>query len=274
MELRAAAGSGAPGEVVALLRLSLPELPVVFGAVSLGCPATLQAVLDHGEDPDETYGGLSPLSFCVMIATAAPLQPLEGVPRRPNLTLDTALEIVRALLSAGATPSTEDLWMACYLPDSALGELLLASACGPQLVSGVGSLGRPLLSIAGIHCPALVYPLLERGASLREFGPDGVLPVKMDIAVFQDARWKLLRMLYLLHRRGCVAIPMHLVRVIGAFLTEPLSLKAGGSARASAAPPQEAFAFFTEPLEMSSMRDTRVPPSFLVAPPPLPLFPA
>jgi hypothetical protein len=272
MELREAAGSDASGEVVAILRLSLPDLPVVFGAVSLGCPSALRAVLDYGEDPDETYAGLSPLSLCVMIATATPLQQLEGlgVPRRPNLTMDVLRELVGTLIAAGATPTTEDLWLACYLPDATIGELLLASARGPQLVSGVRALGRPLLSVAGIHCPDLIYPLLERGASLREFGPDGVLPVRMNPAVFRDARWKLLRMLYLLHGRGCVAVPVPLLRAIGLFLAEPVSLKS----RAISMGPQEILSPISPLSPRENMSELPLPPFTTVAPPPLPLFSA
>jgi hypothetical protein len=128
-----------------------------------------------------------------------------------------------------------------------------------------------LLSVAGIHCPGLVYPLLERGASLREFGPDRVLPVRMDPAVFEDARWKLLRTLYLLHERGCIAIPMQLVQVIGTFLAEPGGLKASASVWST-----EGFSlgFAIEPL---GLNDLPVPPLTAlqpIPPLPLPLFPA
>jgi hypothetical protein len=220
-ELSEATRNGALGEVVALLRLCCPDLPVVFSAVSIGCPATLQAVLDHQEDPDEKSEGLSPLSMCVMISTATPMQPHRGMARRPNFTLDTGIELLRALLSAGATPTTEDLWRACHINNAALGGLLLGAANGAQLVAAGRQ--RSLLRVAGMHCPDLVYPLLDRGASLAEFGPDGVLPKMINPSVFREARWKLLRTLCLLHGRGFLPIPNHLLRLIGHFIAEPFA---------------------------------------------------
>jgi hypothetical protein len=220
METRAAAESGDIDEVAALLRLAHPELPVVFSAVSLGCPAVVRAVLERGEDPDAPSEGLSPLSLCVVVATATPMQPYAGMRCRPSFEMGTAVEIARELLAAGAAPKTEDLWLACHSRDAALGAVLLASGRGAGLVTGAEP--RSWLSVAGACCPDLVFPLLDRGASLAEFGPyPGVLPAKIDPTVFREARWKLLRNLCLLHSRGCLAIPDNLLGVVGSFLAGP-----------------------------------------------------
>jgi hypothetical protein len=270
-ELREAAGSGAVDEVMAILRLSHPDLPLVFSAVCLGCVPALQTVLEQGTNPDEKFDGLTPLSLCMMISGATPMQHT-GLPRRPNLELDTTLEIVRALLSAGATPTAEDLWRACHSTNSALGELLLDSAYGAQLVQPGGQ-PPPLLRLAAMHCPDLVYPLLARGASQRaEFGPDGVLPDIINPAVFREARWKLLRVLYLLYGRGSLPFAKPLLGMVGAFLAEPVRLGANASAPCHHSIPPMPFSL--APLDMFP---TPPPLSSEPASPPLrplPLFSA
>jgi hypothetical protein len=272
LELELAASSGDGSEVVVLLRLYLPLLPSVFSAVSLGKLSILQAALDHGADPNEQSDGLSPLSLCIMASTAAPMQPQSGMPRRPNITVETGLEMVHALLSAGAIPTTEDLWQACNMNNAALGKLLLDSGHGTRLVAAGGENGS-LLRVAGMKCPDLVYDLMECGASQADFGPDGV-PETIDLSVFRVARWKQLRTLYLMHGRGCVPIPKHLCRLISAFLAEPLRLRSTSGKKAT---PRgnggfNRFPIFAEEIDCPSVFCMAPPGLYELFPPPPALF--
>jgi hypothetical protein len=265
VELRTLSRSGAVDEVLALLHLSQPQLPVVFSAVSLGCPSTLQAVLDYGADPDETSAGISPLCLCIIVASATPMPPHAGMLRRPNLTIETAVMMVRSLLFAGATPTTMDLWRACHIQSAALGEQLLASRDGATLV---GDGARPVLKLAATHCPDLVYPLLARGASLRELG--GV-PPGTSAGVFRDARWKLLRTLCLLHGRGCLAIPKNLLASVGAFLAEAVLFEPDAGADDMGRDPD---AFLMGLNDVCTACPAPLPLFLSLPPPPLPLFSA
>jgi hypothetical protein len=118
-----------------------------------------------------------------------------------------------------------------------------------------------------VHCPDLIYPLLERGASLAEFGPDGLLPCTIDIDVFRDARWKLLRTLYLLNGRGCLPMPNHLLGFVGAFLAEPLYLTRGSLPQEMERQP---FALSLGPLDMYNLCSP--PPFPSLSPPPFALL--
>jgi hypothetical protein len=193
------------------------------------------------------------------------MQPHAGLSCRPNFEMGTALEIVRALLSAGATPKTEDLWLACHCSEAALGALLLASPRGERLVTGAAP--RSWLSVAGVYCPDLVFPLLDRGASPRlEFGPfPGALPAKVAPSVFREARWKLLRTLYLLHGRGCLAIPSNLLGTVGTFLAEPVPVRSGAAAGDQDHHP---LALSLGLFEMCGAHPLPLPPFLSVTPPP------
>lgn len=205
-------------QVLALLRLSFPDRPAVFGALSIGCADSLRTVLSRGADPDEKFDGLSPLAYCIL-STRNPMAlygRASGIFALRNFTVETATELISALLCAGATPTTEDMRRACFTDTPAIGNLLLGSGLLPTDRASLS----PLLIMASEHCPDLVYPLLEHGAELPHVLPPGTRP-----DVFLEAQWKQVRTLYMLDGRRCLPISKELLAVIAAFLTEPIRLR-------------------------------------------------
>jgi hypothetical protein len=218
-EIRNAHLSADVDEVLALVRLSFPDRPAVFNALSIGCVDTLRTVLSRGADPNETFfDGLSPLAYCIL-STANPMT-LDyrtfGVSALRNFTVEEAAEFISVLLSSGATPTPEDMRHACLNRTATIGKLLLDSGFS-LLAAKKGCCRQPLILLAAQNCPELVYPMLECGAEM----PD-ILPFCTSPAVFMEAQWKQVRTLYMLHGRQCLPVPRELLVQIAACLAEPV----------------------------------------------------
>jgi hypothetical protein len=222
-ELNEARMVGDIPEVFALLQLWYPDRSPVFGALRVGCLATLKTVLENGANPNLELDGFSPVTSCIMSIA----DPLSIRKIFPQLNADEVVEILRVLLKAGATPASRDLRLASYHGNPAIGKLLLEFDCSMR--DEVGD-PMPLLSVASWSCPELVFPLMLRGASQTEPGSEsGSPPRYINLSVFLEARWKLLRPVFLLYHRVYPIIDGDVLPRITAFLTEPLRLPGQGS---------------------------------------------
>jgi hypothetical protein len=211
-ELKDATQSGDNDEVVALLQLSYPDRSPVFGALDIGCAASLKAVLEHGADPNEEFEGHSPLAACIC-AFAAPIGLFASGGRSVARFSGEEADVVRALLTANAAPTALELRQACHMKNPAIGKLLLDFGCAVE----ESAMETSLLAVAAKFCPGLVFPLFLRGANPFEVGPEGLPPIAINPEAFREVRWRLIRVLVLVRREVCPAMNNDVLSVIMAF---------------------------------------------------------
>jgi hypothetical protein len=111
------------------------------------------------------------------------------------------------------------------MQNPAIGKLLLDFGCTVEDSCSTAMYYQPLLSVAAKHCPDMVFPLLLRGASQLKAGPDGISPIISHPEVFREARWKMLRSLFLLRCRACPAIDDNALSLIVEFFLEPVATR-------------------------------------------------
>ena len=101
-DLREAAKDGNITELIALLRMSSGDQPLVFGALRTGCAVTLQLLLAHGADPNTEFDGQTPLS--AILAAAQTLSLGSGL----RISEAAAVELVQVLLLGGASKEANE----------------------------------------------------------------------------------------------------------------------------------------------------------------------
>ena len=101
-DLREAAKDGNITELIALLRMSSGDQPLVFGALRTGCAVTLQLLLAHGADPNTEFDGQTPLA--AILAAAQTLSLGSGL----WINEAAAVELVQVLLLGGASKEANE----------------------------------------------------------------------------------------------------------------------------------------------------------------------